>query len=135
MLHADSIGSNTAREHSGGSTSAARAKLTPLASPFEGSPDPEGKLGEEWPGVLGQEGAESGAGALGQVFQQCWPVLGAIFFSGTFFVLAFPFFPYVPSDGTFGQELPRVGLPSLMASHYSPLPLATLTSVHSLTAT
>ncbi len=62
---------------------------------------------EAGPGSSEQEG-DSGGGALGQVVVQCWPVLGAIFFSGTFFVLAFPFFPYVPSDGTFGQELPRV---------------------------
>lgn len=50
----------------------------------------------------------SGAAALADVVRQCWPVLGALFFSGTFFVLAFPFFTYVPSGGTFGHELPQV---------------------------
>ena len=68
---------------------------------------------DEGPAASEQEG-ESGTGALGQVCVQCWPVLGAIFFSGTFFVLAFPFFPYVPSDGTFGPELPRVSSSRLM---------------------
>ncbi|KAK9906401.1 hypothetical protein WJX75_001248 [Coccomyxa subellipsoidea] len=48
------------------------------------------------------------AGSVGSVVLQCWPVLGALFFSGTFFVLAFPFFTYVPSGGTFGQDLPKV---------------------------
>ena len=86
--------------------------MAPLASPFGGEAEPWEKAMEEGPGPSEQEG-DSGAGALGQVAAQCWPVLGAIFFSGTFFVLAFPFFPYVPSDGTFGQELPRVSSPCL----------------------
>ncbi len=50
---------------------------------------------------------------MGAVLAQCWPVLGALFFSGTFFVLAFPFFTYVPSGGTFGQDLAKVGNPLL----------------------
>jgi hypothetical protein len=54
-----------------------------------------------------------GAGYQGfcgtQVVSECWPVLGALFFSGTFFVLAFPFFTYVPSGGRggFAQELAK----------------------------
>ena len=89
------------------------AKVAPPASPFGGDAGAWGKAADEGPGVSEEEG-ESGAGALGQVCVQCWPVLGAIFFSGTFFVLAFPFFPYVPSDGTFGPELPRVSYPCLV---------------------
>lgn len=55
--------------------------------------------------------AVSGAASLVAVLAQCWPVLGALFFSGTFFVLAFPFFTYVPSGGTFGQDLAKVATP------------------------
>ena len=77
-----------------------------MASPFGQDAESEAKPGSA-DGAEMEEG--SGASVLGQVLLQCWPVVGAIFFSGTFFVLAFPFFPYVPSDGTFGQDLPRVG--------------------------
>ena len=93
----------------------AGAALPP--SPFVGDAEDWGKAAEDVPAASESEG-DSGAGALGQVAVQCWPVLGAIFFSGTFFVLAFPFFPYVPSDGTFGQELPRVSFPCLLALQY-----------------
>ena len=77
-----------------------------MVSPFGQDAESEAKLG---PGDGAEMEEGSGASVLGQVLMQCWPVVGAIFFSGTFFVLAFPFFPYVPSDGTFGQDLPRVG--------------------------
>ena len=50
---------------------------------------------------------------------QIWPICGALFFSGTFFVLAFPFFTFIPSSGAFRQDLPKVRqshLPEVLAS-------------------
>ena len=82
-------------------------KVSPISSPFGGEKQQWEKELDESPADMAPDSSSSTA-ALGQVFLQCWPVLGAIFFSGTFFVLAFPFFPYVPSDGTFGHELSRV---------------------------
>lgn len=84
------------------------AKSPLMRSPFGSNADPWEKPMEEGPAESEQE---SSSAAVGHILVQCWPVLGAIFFSGTFFVLAFPFFVYIPSDGTFGQELPRVSAP------------------------
>ena len=98
-------------------------KVSPISSPFGGEKQQWEKELDESPADLAPDSGSSTA-ALGQVFLQCWPVLGAIFFSGTFFVLAFPFFPYVPSDGTFGHELPRVSLSTSL--HHHPL----ITSQH-----
>ncbi len=112
LLGAGRVSRVSSDAHSSSSVQAAKA--APLASPFGGEAEPWEKAMEAGPGALDQdEDGDSSAGVLGQVVVQCWPVLGAIFFSGTFFVLAFPFFPYVPSDGTFGQELPRVSFPYL----------------------
>lgn len=110
ILHAGRVRRLSGEAHSSRLVQAAKA--APPASPFMADAEHWAKAVEEGP-AASEQGGDSGAGALGQVCVQCWPVLGAIFFSGTFFVLAFPFFPYVPSDGTFGQELPRVSFSCL----------------------
>ena len=46
-------------------------------------------------------------------------MLGALFFSGTFFVLAFPFFTYVPSSGAFGPEIAKARAACSMCMHPS----------------
>ncbi|BDA46393.1 hypothetical protein COCOBI_08-4860 [Coccomyxa sp. Obi] len=79
------------------------APLSPKASP-PWSPTPS--QADTTASTSGQ--GVSGAASICAVLAQCWPVLGALFFSGTFFVLAFPFFTYVPSGGTFGQDLAKV---------------------------
>lgn len=39
-----------------------------------------------------------------------WPAVLALVLSVSTSILVFPFFPYVPSDGRFGDALPQVGL-------------------------
>ena len=41
--------------------------------------------------------------------QGIWPAVLALFLSVSTSILVFPFFPYVPSSGTFGDALPQVG--------------------------
>lgn len=41
--------------------------------------------------------------------QGVWPAALALFLSVSTSILLFPFFPYVPSSGGFGNALPQVG--------------------------
>ena len=57
------------------------------------------------PGLLAVQ--EWGYQALGQGI---WPAVLALFLSVSTSILVFPFFPYVPSSGSFGDALPQVSL-------------------------
>lgn len=41
--------------------------------------------------------------------QGIWPAVLALVLSVSTSILVFPFFPYVPSNGRFGDALPQVG--------------------------
>ena len=57
------------------------------------------------PGLLAVQ--EWGYQALGEGI---WPAALALFLSVSTSILVFPFFPYVPSSGSFGDALPQVML-------------------------
>ncbi len=56
-----------------------------------------------------QEGAPVGTvGAKLSTLAAVWHCVLALFLSGTYFVLIFPFFTYIPTSGLLGAQLPKV---------------------------
>ena len=71
-------------------------------------PDPE-----PWPKAPESVASVGGAGGLVEVVGACFPVVVALYCSGVYFVLAFPFFTYVPTSGAMGARmLPKARLGS-----------------------
>ena len=64
------------------------------------APDPEA-----WPKAPESVASVGGAGGLVEVVGACFPVVLALYCSGVYFVLAFPFFTYVPSSGAMGERM------------------------------
>ena len=60
--------------------------------------------------------------------QGIWPAALALFLSVSTSILVFPFFPYVPSSGSFGDALPQVMKPN--HSHSCALRLLLFTVLH-----
>ena len=87
----------------GASPTQSQSSLTPFAS--------------EGPAAWEEEGQ---GGAL-EVIGHLWPVMIAIFLSGTFVILIFPFFTYIESSGLIGESLPKVrSSPAITCSHACP---------------
>ena len=63
-------------------------------------PDPEA-----WPKAPESVASVGGAGGLVEVVGACFPVVLALYCSGVYFVLAFPFFTYVPTSGAMGERM------------------------------
>lgn len=51
---------------------------------------------------------DEGQGGTMAVVGVLWPVMTAIFLAGTFVILIFPFYTYIPSSGLIGEQLPKV---------------------------
>jgi hypothetical protein len=72
--------------------------------------------------VASRTGSASSAWKLGL---RIWPAWLGLLLSVGSSMLAFPFFTYVPSDGTWGQRLPEVGCSFSQARNGSNIGLAT----------
>lgn len=76
-----------------------------LGSPAGGHAANPGPDPEAWPKAPESVASVGGAGGLVEVVGACFPVVVALYCSGVYFVLAFPFFTYVPTSGAMGARM------------------------------